>query len=727
MRIGDAVNSFSVSATSINVDWVTVLEFSNYQGHNEDGKGYCFLEAYCNAPSGTSLAGQSVTGKDTVTLDIIPRYANITSLIIKSKTINTITLNYTIDRTASIYCSLNGGATWLNGGNPFVEDTTGGTLTIQYKDRNNTEMLDPNTEYTITILARAKISDLDQISSIKTTTYQIATLSNVPNVNIGSSHTVTWSNPSGASLKLALYKTDGKTLIQDIGTVTGTSKIITPTASNIYPLVPNSKTITLRYILTTTQNNKSYTSYKDCVFTVTNSNPTFNDFEYEDTNETTTALTGNNKILISGYSNVKATISVDNKAIATNNATMKDYILAVGNLTDTQIYSSTENVSMEVFKVNNATITVSANDSRGFSTPVTQIAETKDYSKPVITQMLATRSDNGVGELVTLQFEGNWWNKNFGAVNNAIENIKYYYKKSTSTEEWIEGTKQITFSVEEDRFSGNLIIEGDTSAKGFDASSSYFIMLIVNDKLDASKEYQTTLGSGTPAIAIYKDNVAIGQKYDTDIGGKLQVNGDTNIDGELQTNGDTNIDGKLQVNGDTNVDGNLKENGKRVATLESINKLLYETSLSSNTSTGINITGLLITEDFEILLDIPSNSSNSNISISFNNITTGYLYVRNFSITDKTSGSIPANGDCNITGNGSSIPITVRANSHSFYDISVSLTNILKLAWIGGSISTSQGIAQNGYAYNSNVGNVRSFKVEGFLPSGTTIKIYQKK
>ena len=466
------------------------------------------------------MVGGPYSGSASGTFDLtkIARYVsswNVTT----SRTLNTITVNWSTNETCS---AIKYGTNSSN----LTEKTVNaksGSFTITD--------LTPNTAYTVYINFKRSDSGLylSNNQTYKVTTYQIATLSSVPNVNIGNAHTITWLNPSGASLKLALYKTDSTTLVQDIGSVTGTSKTITPTASNIYPLIPNSKTITLRYILTTTQNNKSYTDYKDCVFTVTNSNPNFYDFEYKDTNETTVALTGNSQILISGYSNVKATVSVENKASAVNSATMKDYILAIGNLTDTKTYSSTGDVAMEVSKVTNATITVSANDSRGFSTLVTKVAEMKDYSKPVITQMLASRSDNGVGETVTLQFVGNWWNKNFGTVDNVIENIKYYYKKSTSTAEWIEGTKEITFSIENDKFTGNLSIEGDTDTKGFDASSSYFIMLIVNDKLDRSKEYQTTLGSGTPAIAISDSNVAIGQKYDTDLGGKLQVNGDINI------------------------------------------------------------------------------------------------------------------------------------------------------------------------------------------------------
>lgn len=532
----------------------------------------------------------SGSASGTFTLTKIARYVSSWS-VTTSRTLNTITVNWSTNE----ICSAIKYGTNSSSLTEKTVNAKSGSFTITD--------LTPNTAYTVYINFKRSDSGLylESNQTYKVTTYQIATLSIVPNVNIGSPHTITWTNPSGATLKLALYKTDGTTLVQDIGTVTGTNTTITPTANNIYPLTPNSKTITLRYILTTTQNNKSYTDYKDCIFTVVNSNPTFYDFEYQDTNETTVALTGNNQILISGYSNVKATVPVDNKAIAVNSATMKEYILAIGNLTDTETYSSTEDISMEVSKVTNATITVSANDSRGCNTIVTKIAEMKDYSKPVIKQMLASRSDNGVGETVTLQFEGNWWNKSFGTVDNAIENIKYYYKKSTSTEDWIEGTKEITFSIENDKFTGNLSIEGDTDTKGFDASSSYFIMLIVNDKLDASTEYQTTLGSGTPAIAISDSNVAIGQKYDTDLGGKLQVNGDINIpykdtgEGSLKSGGEVvlhhNSSGCTVVSGTGDIALRLRPNGNDDATGQAT--LSKDGTFTATQFTGNSFNGLL--------------------------------------------------------------------------------------------------------------------------------------
>ena len=408
--------------------------------------------------------------------------------------------------------------------------------------------LTPNTTY----YARANASNgtfRGYSSVVQQSTYQKATFSSVPNVNIGSSQTITWSNPSGATTTLVLYRTDGTTVINNFGKVTGTSKTYTANADTIYQLTPNSNTYQAKYKLTTTQNGQSYEDIRSFNFNVVNSNPIFTNFEYEDINESTKTLTGNPQILVNGYSNVLATISPSNKATAKNYAEMQRYILAIGDKTATANYSTNE-VTMQINNVSNATISITAVDSRTNKTVCSQVAETKNYTKPVITLMTATRSNNGVGEYVTLAFTGTWWNNTFGAQNNQIQHIKYYYKKSDSTGGYIEGTTTITFTTNNGNFSGNIQVDGDTQNLGFDVSSSYYIKLVATDLLDSSQEYILTLGSGTPTMAFYKSNVAIGQKYDTSIGGALQVKGATNIVGN------TNITGTTKVTGDVTVNNN---------------------------------------------------------------------------------------------------------------------------------------------------------------------------
>lgn len=456
------------------------------------------------------------------TLDEIPRYAEITGLSVKSRTVNSITISYSVSRSANIFVRFTSGGDsteWLNNGNPFKSNTTSGDITIYYKNRASTNRLTPNSSYTIEILSRATISGLDRTKSISTTTYDIAKLVSVPNINIGASQTITWNNPSGATTSLKLCKTDNSQ-ITDYGTVTGTSKTVTPTANTIYALTPNANTYTARYIITTTANSTSYTNYKDFTFTVTNSNPTFTNFNYADVNSKTLSLTGNSQILINGYSTNNIMIEEENRAVAKNYATMKSYKVVQGTKNTTANYSGSSAIAMSISNIDNATMTVYATDSRGNSTSISKTAIYKDYSQIVIKSVTATRSNNGVGENVTLSFNGTFWNNNFGQVTNTIKKVTYAYKETTESN--FGNAIELTPTINNENFSGTISIQGDKGANGFSVEKSFNIRLTVTDEL-STKTFDLILGSGTPAVAIYKDKVAIGQKYDTSIGGSLQI------------------------------------------------------------------------------------------------------------------------------------------------------------------------------------------------------------
>lgn len=389
--------------------------------------------------------------------------------------------------------------------------------------------LEPNKTY----YARSNASNgtYRGYSSVKSvTTYDIAKLTEAPDVNIGSAHTIKWNNPSGATTTLALYKTNGTTLVYNAGTVTGTSKTITPTASSIYALIPNANSIKLRYIITTTANNKSYTNYKECTFYVTNSNPTFSNFTYADTNTKTISLTGNNQIIVKGYSSVKGIISVANKAVAKNSATLSKYRLVIGESQKEASYSDNTEVGITIANANNNVFNMYAIDSRGNSTLKTISPSTyKTYSDITIKTAVAEREDNGIGSRVILSFSGSIWNNNFGEVQNEIVSCKYKYKKTTDNT-WITGKTDITPVISGQTFNKTVEIKGDLEAEGFDIKSSYDLQIIISDKL-SSYTINTLIGTGTPGLAITANGIAILNMYDENLGGALQITGDLYVNG----------------------------------------------------------------------------------------------------------------------------------------------------------------------------------------------------
>ena len=205
---------------------------------------------------------------------------------------------------------------------------------------------------------------------------------------------------------------------------------------------------------------------------------------------------------------------------------MKSYKLLIGTKNTTANYNASADVNMSINQVNNNVIDLYAIDSRGNSTKVSKTATIKKYSNIKIKSLSATRQNN-IGTITTLNFEGEFWNASFGSVANAITSCKYKYK-TTSSSTWIDGKTTLTYTISGNKITGSLNIQGDAGTDGFSVANSFDIQLILADKL-SSATYNIILSSGNPALAIYKNNVAIGQQYNTSEGSKFQVNGDISL------------------------------------------------------------------------------------------------------------------------------------------------------------------------------------------------------
>lgn len=269
---------------------------------------------------------------------------------------------------------------------------------------------------------------------------------------------------------------------------------------------------------TTTTETSSYLSNTDL-------KPTFNDFVYADWNQTTLALTGNGYTLIKGYSTAGITVAGPNIAIAHKGATISKYSAINGSQTKDYVMGEYP-ATMSIAKVTDRTMSVWAIDSRNESTKVDKLAvnwiDYKDIEKISFT---AERKNGGTSSEVTLKLSGNIFDGNFGAVENSIKSATYKYKKTTDGEDaWIEGTTSLNVVKNGSSYSLEQDIVGDLGALGFDQESSYDIYVEVEDQL--SKAYDTfTLGVGSPAIDIYGNCVALGQPYDEELGGRVQILG----------------------------------------------------------------------------------------------------------------------------------------------------------------------------------------------------------
>lgn len=517
---GTTSNGSSTWDTRNSSDWKWLGSASKVITHNTDGSKEITISASHtgNSATGNSKMGDA-SGSGKFTLTKIARYATI-SQSLNSKTETSIKMNWSSDNTIDyIWYSKDNGSTWTG---VDVTDGKSGTYTISG--------LSANKVYNIKTRVRRKDSQLttETTTALDVTTYDFPKITQVgtTDLTIGNSQTLTLYNPLSRSVTVKMNKDTASGTQLYSGTTTGTSITFTPAASTLYASIPNSQNSKCVYSVvygnTSTKSTSGTYTYKLKGTEV----PVFNAFTYEDVNSKTVNLTGNNQKIVNGYSNVTATISAANKATAQNSATMKRYVMKIGEKSDQKNYSSSADVAITLNSVSGSTVRVTAYDSREKATSKEYNLNSINYTAIKIASLTVERA-GGVGTNVTLKFSAKYWNKSFGSVTNKITSCKYRYKL-TNASSYTDGTTTLTYSTSGENITGSISIKGDLGADGFNTSNSFDIQLIISDEL-TTVYGNVLLGSGTPAIAIYKRNVAIGGKFDSSDDSRLQVFGTVKV------------------------------------------------------------------------------------------------------------------------------------------------------------------------------------------------------
>lgn len=208
--------------------------------------------------------------------------------------------------------------------------------------------------------------------------------------------------------------------------VSGTENIDTSTiASQIYASIPNAKYLSSNFKLKTYDSNNTLigTDTKSFTANVVNSNPTFN-VAYEDTNNTTKTITGNNQQIIQRYSTLRIKIT---NASAKNSASLSSVSVNInGSITTDTISSASKNIDIGTLNLSsNTTASITITDSRGFTTTNTLTIQMLEYHIPFAS--------------ITLQRQQNFYTLTYITVdadyssldsNNTIT-IQYRYKKQS--------------------------------------------------------------------------------------------------------------------------------------------------------------------------------------------------------------------------------------------------------------------------------------------------------
>lgn len=455
------------------------------------------------------------TGTTTYTLPTIPRYTSITNFYTQNITLTSFSFVVTAsDAIDWVQHSLNGGA-WTDSGNQVISG------------------LQPGTQYSLRTRVRRTSSGLwTESGTIYATTTQINQITSAnPSGNSDNELKVTANNPSG-------NRNDIKLEFPDLGLVeilrinsTLSATFTAEQMESLANLIPDKNSTKLRATaVTVVGGTERYWHYKDGTYTVLNANPTFNNFEYADTGGDTlipevktTDLTGNNQVIIKGYSNLKTTVKKETKAVANKGATMETYQLVIGAKQTTQNYKDDEDVDLSLNAIDNNVFIIYAIDSRGNSTNYQKSPEEYiDYFRPVINDLVINR-ENNISTFVNLSFTGTFLNVDFGAEINEIT-AKYQYR-NTKSDEWIIGDTDLTLDISDNNFSFNNSIAGDLDAEGFSISESFEIKIIVEDLL-STNEKSEILVSATPNLSMHQDGTAINNQYDDTLGSGLQLNGE---------------------------------------------------------------------------------------------------------------------------------------------------------------------------------------------------------
>lgn len=453
--------------------------------HNADG-----TKTFNISFSGWLYGYGTTTGNDNFTLNNIPRYAGFTEHYVSATTLSTISIHWNANASCDyVQYSLNGG-TWIDA--PGLDYTISGLL--------------PGVQYSIKTRIRRTDSQLwTESGLIYGTTKKKAIATGANNFNSNENPYMTFTNESGSVINARLEFNGSAIYRNGIANTGACTFTLTEAERNLlYSKCPNSNYLTVRYVIATVVNgSETYWDFLDRTMTVVNSNPIFSNFTFKDTGSISTQLTGNNQIVVNGYNVMEITVSNANKAIAQNGATILKYRAVCGNA-DTKVgYSANSDVTMTLDYITNRTIIVYAIDSRGNSTAVTKSIENwKDYSNIVIKSASASRT-GGVDSETRLVLEGEIWNSSFGAVANAITDCTYKYKKTNATN-YTESDMQITTTVNNNKFTVNMLIKGDLGANGFNVQNSYNILISVKDKIGTAT-FALILGTGIPAMAIHKN------------------------------------------------------------------------------------------------------------------------------------------------------------------------------------------------------------------------------
>ena len=326
--------------------------------------------------------------------------------------------------------------------------------------------------------------------------------------------TITYSNPAGSSVTtlhacISLTGALDDVPYRDISK-TGSSytfELTEQERNTLRNACPNSNSLQVRFFVTSVIGGTTYYSTLTRTMTIVNGNPTFtaSNVTYQDSNNTTVAVTGDNQKLVQNLSNLLVTIT---SATAQKGSSIASYEATINNLTQT--ITSAGNINFGVINSgSDLELAVKVIDSRGNSTTITKTVTFLEWKLP--TAVISLKRRNNYENTTYLKVKATYSSINS---NNTIS-IKFQYKKSTdssySSQTTIQDNTQVTLT--------------------FNKNYAWDIRVILTDRFGTST-YNTTLAKGSFILFVDTKKLSVGVNCFPESNETLEVNGKPVVCGE---------------------------------------------------------------------------------------------------------------------------------------------------------------------------------------------------
>lgn len=429
--------------------------------HNSDGTKT--VSASVRIP--TNTASGTVTASKSLTLTNIPRYPSVTAQV---NAVNefSATIGWSSNAVCDyVWYSLDWGTTWTAVGSV---NSSSGTFFIDNLPAGRT--------YHAVVRLRQKDSQLTANSAkFDLTTYSFPYANSMPNFTIGNSLTVGVYNPLGRRFTITMICQDG-TEIPSSTVYTGTSVtgFVNGYVTPLYNSIPNAQSG--RYSIRITYDGHSETRTGGLYYVNTSASaPSFSGESYQDTNPTTTAITGDNKKLLPTRSTLKFDIS---DITARNGATISGAAVTLnGTNYPMTISGSSATVSNVPLNSSEQNATITLTDSRGLAYSKSVPLDIVDYSAPNISA--TAERDSGFYSETDITPTVNYTSLGTNAVT-----INLKARKVGTTAYTVDQT----------------IPDGQTTQVVLDNEFAWEILLTVTDSLGGTGTYNITIARGLPLM-----------------------------------------------------------------------------------------------------------------------------------------------------------------------------------------------------------------------------------